>query len=432
MSRFLQLTATASKIALGGAKEASNRLLGRSEERHNVFFTLENATALADRLSHLRGAAMKLGQMLSLEGDNLLPKQFTEALAVLRDNADTMPEEQVREVLLAEYGKSWNELFSSFEFQPIASASIGQVHRATALDGRRLALKIQYPGVAQSIDSDVDNLSSLLSLSRVLPTKADFTEIVAELKRQLHEEVDYRRELEQLAAYSRHIAGDSRLRIPQGFADLTTSGILAMEFIHAKPLSTWADTASQEARDQAGALLVELLLRELFEFSLVQTDPNFSNFFYDPYQAQLVLFDFGATRSLAPDVQASYRSIVRALVSGNEGEMEAALIQAGFLNLDVPAATRQVVTRVTLLGHEIFAAADAYDFGQSGLVGRMRAQGSELLRAKFELPNPPAPLLFFQRKVAGTFLMCRKLRSRVDCRSLAQRYVGSTTSIPTS
>jgi predicted unusual protein kinase regulating ubiquinone biosynthesis (AarF/ABC1/UbiB family) len=422
LSRFLQLGATASKIALGGAKEASSRLLGRSQEDHNVFFTLENATALADRLSRLRGAAMKLGQMISLEGDNLLPKPFVDALAVLRDNADTMPESQVREVLNTEYGKDWEEKFSSFDFAPIASASIGQVHRATAKDGRRVALKLQYPGVASSIDSDVDNLSALLNLSRVLPTQLDFAEIVRELKAQLREEVDYLRELSQLQAYTALLAGDPRIRTPLGYADLSTGAILAMEFIYAKPLALWAENATQAERDRVGALLVELLLKELFEFGLVQTDPNFSNFFYDPHQEQLVLLDFGATRQLPSELREAYRRIVSALVSGNFNEMHDALMCAGFFTEAVPEHVRHLITQATCLGHEIFREPGPYDFATSELIAKLREQAPAITRVKPYLTSPPAQLLFFQRKVAGMYLMCRKLRCRVDCRTLAEKY----------
>jgi predicted unusual protein kinase regulating ubiquinone biosynthesis (AarF/ABC1/UbiB family) len=407
-------------MALGGAKEASSRLLGRSEERSNVFLTLENATQLADQLSRLRGAAMKLGQMLSLEGDSLLPRQFADALAILRDNADMMPEEQVRDVLKQQYGSNFETLFSSFDFQPIASASIGQVHRATAADGRRIALKLQYPGVAESVDSDVDNLASLLSLSRILPTRLEYSEIINELKTQLREEVDYLRELTQLEAYRNHVLGDPRFRVPEGYRDLSTKAALAMEFIYAKPVSEWAESAPQDERNRVASSLVELLLRELLEFGLVQTDPNFSNYFYDAHRGQLVLFDFGATRAIDALTQEGYRRIIRALISGEFESMREALIFAGFLDTKVPEPAQRVLTEIALLGHDVFHQSGPYNFETSPIISQMRARGTDLLRVKLDLKNPPAPLLFFQRKVAGTFLMCRKLRASVDCKSLAE------------
>src|SRR5690606_11507044 len=133
-----------------------------------------------------------LGQLLSLESADVLPPELTEALAILRESADTMPPTQVRRVLGRAYGRGWEARFRHFEWEPVAAASIGQVHEAITVDGRRLALKIQYPGVARSIDSDVDNVATLLRLARLLPVELDVRGLVAEAKRQLRQEADYR------------------------------------------------------------------------------------------------------------------------------------------------------------------------------------------------------------------------------------------------
>ncbi len=423
LSRLWHLGNAATRLAAGGAREATQRLLGRSESEHHALLTLDNARILADRMSRLRGAAMKLGQMLSLEGDSLLPKEFAEALAVLRDNADTMPQSQVREVLSAAYGKDWRDKFLSFEFEPIASASIGQVHRATAADGRRLALKIQYPGVARSIDSDVDNLAALLNLSRIIPIAADLGELTEEIKRQLHEEVDYQRELEKLQEYRESIGKVANVRVPEGYADLTTASVLAMEYVDATPIATWQKQARQEQRDAVGAELIELLLREFFGFGLVQTDPNLSNFHFDQYRRQLVLFDFGATRALEPAYQAIYRRVLRALLSGEQAALREALLSGGFISSDMSDAAKDLITRMAHVTHAVFANAGAYDFGTSDLPERYRRLTPEAMRLRAELKPPPPALVFFQRKLSGTFLMCRGLGARVDCRRLTQQYL---------
>jgi predicted unusual protein kinase regulating ubiquinone biosynthesis (AarF/ABC1/UbiB family) len=132
-------------------------------------------------------SAMKMGQMLSMESADILPREFTDALATLRDSANRMPRSQVRGVLGREYGKGWEARFETFDYEPAAAASIGQVHRARTRDGRDLALKIQYPGVARSIDSDVDNMALFLRLANILPIEMDISGIVAEVKRQLRE-----------------------------------------------------------------------------------------------------------------------------------------------------------------------------------------------------------------------------------------------------
>ena len=154
-------------------------------------FSVRNAERLAARLANLRGAAMKLGQLVSLQGEDVLPPEFAQALAVLRSEAAPMPAAQLRRVLGREYGKGWERRFAHFDFEPVAAASIGQVHRARTRDGRDLALKIQYPGVARSIASDVDNVAALLRLFNLLPLDLDVAGIAAEAKRQLAQEADY-------------------------------------------------------------------------------------------------------------------------------------------------------------------------------------------------------------------------------------------------
>ena len=147
---------------MGAAAEGLRRFArGEASDFGSALFSAPNARRLAARLARLRGAAMKLGQLVSLQGEDILPPEFAQALAVLRAQATPMPTEQLRRVLGREYGKGWERRFSTFDYDPIAAASIGQVHRATTPDGRDLALKIQYPGVARSITSDVDNVAVL-------------------------------------------------------------------------------------------------------------------------------------------------------------------------------------------------------------------------------------------------------------------------------
>src|SRR5215470_16949869 len=150
LERLTRIGWMAGEAALGGVAERARRMAAGGEPAGSALFTGPNARRLARRLSRMRGAAMKLGQLLSLEGDDFLPREVAEALALLRSDADAMPDEQLRAVLRAEYGEGWEARFAHFDAEPIAAASIGQVHEARLADGRELALKIQYPGVARS------------------------------------------------------------------------------------------------------------------------------------------------------------------------------------------------------------------------------------------------------------------------------------------
>jgi predicted unusual protein kinase regulating ubiquinone biosynthesis (AarF/ABC1/UbiB family) len=170
IGRLVSLGLAAGELAMGGAFEGLRRLASAAPAgRGSVFLTAASAERLAARLARLRGAAMKLGQLLSIEGEDLLPPDFARALATLRSGASPMPLAQLHRVLGRELGAGWRKRFARFDEEPIAAASIGQVHRAVAADGRDLAIKVQYPGVARSVDSDVDNVAVLLRLLNLLP-----------------------------------------------------------------------------------------------------------------------------------------------------------------------------------------------------------------------------------------------------------------------
>ncbi len=400
--------------------EQARRLGQRAEELPHAMLTVDNARLLAARLARLRGAAMKVGQMLSLEGDNMLPAEFAKALEVLRQSAHVMPEAQVREVLDAEYGRDWRARFAQFDLAPIASASIGQVHRARTVDGRKLAIKLQYPGVAESIDSDVDNLRSLLTLARLVPGDLELDDLVAEVKAELRKEVDYGRELVQLEGYRAALGVEPRVRVPAAHADLSTSHILALDFVAGAPLLRWAEDAPQEARDEVGSLLFELLARELFEMGLVQTDPNPANYLYDAAEQKLVLLDFGATREVPPEVRSLYARTLRGMARGDVAELRSVLVDLGVGGPGVPTEATELLVQMGLEAAEVFQQ-DVYDFGKTDLGERLKARGNELGRYQRTLRPPPPAYLFFQRKLGGTFLLCRQLRAQASPRRALEK-----------
>lgn len=416
LSRFLQIGTAATRMAVGGLAEKTKRLREQAErELPHALLTVDNARVLAERLARLRGAAMKVGQMLSMEGDSMLPKEFAKALEVLRSSAHTMPEDQVREVLAAEYGPKWEELFAEFDLQPMASASIGQVHRAIAADGRVAAVKLQYPGVAESIDSDVDNLRALLRLARLAPSELDLDALTEEVKAELRKEVNYERELAQLIAYRAALGDRPGLRVPEPFADLSRPRVLALELVPGIPLLDWAEDAPQEQRNTVATRLLELLAAELFDFRLMQTDPNPANYLYDPPSGDLVLLDFGATREVPPDVQSTYRRAFEGMATRDVEALHDVLRELGIGGTEEDREVSELLLRVALEAAEVFEAAE-YDFAASDLPDRLQALGRELRHHRRQLRPPPPAYLFFQRKLGGTFLLCRQLRATASCR----------------
>jgi predicted unusual protein kinase regulating ubiquinone biosynthesis (AarF/ABC1/UbiB family) len=406
--------------AIGAAKQVSR---GERPDLAAAALSPGNAQMLAKRLSGLRGPAMKLGQLLSLQGEDLVPEEFRAALTSLRSQGYSMPETQLRRVLGREYGRGWRAKFRDFDFEPVAAASIGQVHRATRRDGRRLALKVQYPGVARSIDSDVDNLASLLRRLDFLPMKLDVAEIVAEAKRQLRVETDYEAEADNLAKYYRLVADMPGVVVPRVDRSLSTRRILAMEWIEGDPLGSIADeSVPQSVRDHAARSLLELLFREFFEFRFMQTDPNVDNYLYRRDAGVIALLDFGSVGRYSAEFVEGMRRISRAAIAGDEAGIRAGAFEAGYAHPDDPEDVISNSVAMIRLACEPIARPGPYDFASAGLMARARDHG---IAAAFGegLRPPPTATMFLHRKMAGTFLLCAQLRARVDMHAIAARYL---------
>ena len=417
LSRFLELGAAASQMALGGAAEKMRRLAQKAEAGlPSVLLTADNARILATRLSRLRGAAMKVGQMLSLEGDSVLPKEFAQALEILRSSAHRMPEAQLRSVLEVELGKDWQTRFETFDFSPLASASIGQVHAARTKDGRDVILKIQYPGVAGSIDSDVDNLRSLLALSRLLPGDLDLDALAGEVKKELRREVDYEQELASLLCYRDLLGTQPGVWIPDGLPEHSTARVLCLERASGQELLGWATTAGQAERNRVAEVLVRVVLSEMFGVGYCQTDPNPANYLFDAERGRVVLLDFGAARPVPADITQLYRSATRALIQRDRVALgEVYRTMGTILGDDTPAA--QLLVSMGFEVAEIFDDAP-YDFAASTLAPRMRDRGMALIPHRKDL-RPPAPeFVFFQRKITGTYLLLRQLKAVLNLRPI--------------
>ena len=410
-------------VASGMLGEGARRLArGERPRMRDLVLTPGNVGRLADRLSHLRGAAMKLGQMISMDAGDLLPPELAAILAQLRSQAHRMPPEQLRRVLDSEWGPDWRRRFARFNATPIAAASIGQVHRATLPDGRELAIKVQYPGVRESIDSDVDNVATLLRVSGVLPRELDLAPLLTEAKRQLHEEADYEREATQMTRFADWLDGHADYVVPRPLPELTTARVLAMDFIDGIPIEALAD-APQEQRDAAMRDLMALVLREMFEFGAMQTDPNFANYRFQPDAGRLVLLDFGAARDVDPATAQGYRSLLSAGLSGDRDAVREAARAAGFLGEAAVARHRPLVDRMIDIVVTEMNRPGPFDFGDRGFVEVLREQGMEMAADRSTWHIPPVETLFVQRKVSGTALLAARLEARVDVRELVRPYL---------
>ncbi len=425
LSRLGQFGRLAGGVAGGMLAEGARRLAdGERPRMRDMMMTPGNVARVADRLSHLRGAAMKLGQMISMDAGDMLPPELADIMARLRDRAHHMPPAQLQQVLAQQWGKDWRTRFARFDATPVAAASIGQVHRATTRDGRLLAIKVQYPGVRESIDADVDNVATLLRVSGLLPRELDIAPLLAEAKRQLAEEADYVREGEQLALFGRLLAEAPDYVVPVLDAEFTTERVLAMTFVEGRPIESLVD-APQPVRDAAVRSLIALVLSELFAFGVMQTDPNFANYRYQPETGRLVLLDFGAARPVAAATAQGYERLLSAALTGDRDAVRDAAVAAGFLGEQAVARHRSRVDSMIGIVLGELNRPGPFDFGDRAFVGVLRDQGMEIASDHATWHLPPIDVLFVQRKISGTALLAARLKARVDVRTMVEERIGN-------
>ena len=423
LSRLSSFGQIAGGVAGGMLAEGARKLANGERPRlSNLLLTPANATRVTNQLSKLRGAAMKLGQMISMDAGDLLPPELTAILARLRNSAHYMPTAQLNKVLIAEWGADWRRKFLHFETTPIAAASIGQVHRATLRDGTVLAIKVQYPGIADSIEADVDNVASLLRISNLLPATLDISPLLAEAKKQLREEADYVREATQMQLYKKLLADDPNFLVPSAFAPLSTQRVLAMDFLPGQPIEI-LETKPQKTRDTVMFALMGLVLRELFEFGYMQTDPNFANYRWQEEGGKIVLLDFGAARPVPEETVDAYRRLMRAGLEGNSEVLRDTLIDAGFvspiaLQHHKPALDTMIKTLMTHLGKP-----GLFDFADRSFVEKLRKQVETIASDRSSWHIPPADTLFVQRKVSGTALLAIRMKSRLPLRDMVEKMI---------
>lgn len=406
-------------MAVGGAASLGR---GQRPSMRDLLLTPRNVGRVADELAKMRGAAMKIGQLVSMDTGDVLPPELSQIMARLRDDAHIMPPAQLKKVLNAQWPDGWLRSFAKFDVRPIAAASIGQVHRATLKDGRDLAIKVQYPGVAQSIDSDVANVGALIRMSGLLPKGFTLAPYIDEARKQLHEETDYTREGAQMMRFRDLLKDNATFAVPDLQDDWSTPQILAMTYMDGAAVEDLVD-APQTVRDQVATDLISLTLRELFAFGLMQTDPNFANYRYDQTSGQIVLLDFGATRVIGAEITDLYRQLIIAGIARDTAEIRRVAEDIGFIDGTTKLEHRdRILTMIDMVFAEL-ASKPVIDFADTTLSRKMQAEGMKLAEDGFVPPPLPIDVLFLQRKFAGMFLLAARLKAVVDVRSLIAPYL---------
>lgn len=313
-------TLAAGKVAAHLGKAAATRAVGAGDDG-------ALGESLADELDRMKGLAMKVGQMASyLEGS--LPHAAQRGLARLQQGGTALPPDQVRAAIEAALGAPVDALFDTFDDEPLASASVAQVHRAT-LGGRALAVKVQHPRIAETFEVDLGNLRRLGRLA-TLGSDLDAREIVGELRDRLREECDFATEASHQARYAALWAHDPRFRIPEVLPERSTATVLTTTFLPGRRFDDFLAGSTPAERDRAGALLFELAFASIFRHRVLHGDPHPGNFLF-PEDGALGVLDFGCVRWFDEGFVRTWRRLAWVILDGRRADLTEAMVATGMV-----------------------------------------------------------------------------------------------------
>lgn len=368
-SRLMRLTGMTTSIATKVAGHQVKKLF-QSEQataRDREKLMRDVGRQVASTLGEMKGAVMKVGQIASQMQD-LLPDEISEALTVLQKASAPMPFSIIRRQLKSQLGDDPSNLFKTFDEVPFAAASIGQVHKATTLDGKEVVVKVQYPAVKSSIDSDMRQLRRILRLGALFKVNEQTLDaIFKEIKEQLNEELDYKNEANNIVRFREFHQNDEWLIIPEVVQALSADQVLTLIYEPGDDLDTIANNPaySQEICNLIGTRLFDAIRRQMFELQEIHCDPHPGNFAFRP-DGTLIMYDFGATKRVDSEDLASLKALMRAAYNLDYSAVDSALLRLDVRKENSPAIEDEFYQTWVALLIPPFAA-EPFDFEKSRL-----------------------------------------------------------------
>ncbi|SFR73938.1 Predicted unusual protein kinase regulating ubiquinone biosynthesis, AarF/ABC1/UbiB family [Marinobacter daqiaonensis] len=430
-------TRVASHMATNWLTSADQR-----EERHKAMLS-KQARFLVEELGQLKGSVVKIGQIMALYGEHFLPEEVTEALHTLEDQTSALEWQAVEKVLKEELGADrLQEL--DVDPEPIGAASLGQVHRARRRsDDLELVLKVQYPGVAKAVDSDLDAVAQMLRVARLVSFGPEFNDWLEEVRMMMHREVDYALEAATTEKFRTLLADDPRFVVPHVLMEYSTEHIIAQTYEHGHPVGSPAVRAlSVDRRSRLGEAALELFFRELFEWGEIQTDPNFGNYRIrlagepgaDPDNDQIVLLDFGAVQSYSDEFLSPVIQMIRASYEQDEEGVIEGGIALNFMQRDWPDEVLSKFAQVCMSVLEPLAPANnswpdyavndkgQYRWKESDLPSRVAREAARSAVSRY-FKVPPKEFVFLNRKLIGVYTFIAVLRAEFNGETLLRKFL---------
>ena len=378
----------------------------------SALISKKNVTATVDTLKNLRGAAMKFGQLLSLDETVILSPDLAAIFAQLQSSGYSMTPSQLKKVLNHNWGDDWLKHFKYFDVRPFAAASIGQVHKATLKSGEVVAIKVQFPGVKQSIDSDLATLKFIMKTSGMLPENFPLEHYLSQCGYLLKRETNYELEAENINLFSGFLNGSKVMHVPKVYNKLSTDQTLTMSFLEGRELSNIMEF-DQSVRDEISLNLIELLFNEIFNFKMVQTDPNLANFLLTRGGKSICILDFGACCRVSEDTYRLYKELLSVALSLDLNCIKSFLQEKNFIPQETSMAGTKFLENIISVTINELSKDETFDF-QKSKVFQLIVQ--ENLNLYFDL-MPSSVLgsdfIFIQRKIFGLILFFRSIGTKL-------------------
>lgn len=414
--------ARASKFAKASIKVGGNYVKHFGKKLFDSSLTKEqlhadNAKDVYEALSELKGSALKMAQMMSMD-KSLLPKAYSNKFSMSQYSAPPLSAPLVMKTFKSTFGKSPSELFDTFNFEASNAASIGQVHSASK-NGKKLAVKVQYPGVADSISSDL-KMARPLAVSLLNLNDAEIDRYFKEVEGKLLEEADYELELRRSIELTQASAHIPNLYFPTYYPELSSNRIITMDWIEGKHLKEFLQTnPSQEARDQVGQALWDFYHFQIHELRAVHADPHPGNFLFDD-KGKLGIIDFGCIKEIPEHFYENYFALINPNIWKNEDKMQDIFRELEFI-LEEDSPELQLFfsdlfkKMVEILGRPF--ATEHFDFGEDGYVEEVYSF-FEYVSKVDELKNANAARgsqhgLYINRTYFGLYTILNDLKARI-------------------
>ncbi|MDX1800981.1 MAG: AarF/ABC1/UbiB kinase family protein [Marinobacter sp.] len=421
--RFFRLAGMTASVAGQYAGQRARKFLGReADDAARSEHYSRMADQIADTLGELKGAVMKVGQIASQTQD-FLPKEFSDALQKLQKEAPPMPFEVITDQIEAELGRPVGELFEYLQETPYAAASIGQVHRARLHSGEDVIIKVQYPGVDESCDSDLKQLRMALRLGGLLKMPRDSVDqLFAEIRERLREELDYVNEARNLAAFREFHKDEPWLLIPKVMENYSTRRVLTMELLEGDHISAVTpERYSQATINRIGHRIFTMMADQLFRFQCIHGDPHAGNFAYRP-DGTIILYDFGCVKKLKPEIVDAYRKALVSALDEDYAALDRHLIDLGARVENQPAVDEAYYAMWRDILIKPFSDDTPYNFANSEIHKDVAAKTTTVFKY-LDFFKPPVESIFIDRMIAGHYWMMKRLGVQAAFRQELERYL---------